>query len=88
MKNLLLAIPLLLATPACRVLDEIADVPAAVVGDVGDAVTTDEAVQAQAEATGSTVGTIVTLGTGNPAIGAGAAALVTAGILFLKRRKK
>ena len=90
MKNLILALPLLLATPSCRVVDELLDVPAAAVGDVGTVLQTDEETdQAAADQAGSTVGTIVTLGTGNPALGAGVGAVVALGVgFFLKRRKQ
>ena len=96
MKNLILALPLILA-PSCRFVEAVAAVPGAAVNDVGDVLTADEptvapvatADQATAERAGGTVGTIVTLGTGNPALGAGVGAVVALGVgLFLKRRKQ
>lgn len=87
MKNFILALPLLLGS-GCGALS-------GAYGDAKDLVTNDApanvtpAEQATADAAGGTVGTIVTLGTGNPAIGTGVGALVTGAIVFfMKRRKK
>lgn len=96
MKNLILALPLLFVAPSCETAKAVLGVPVAVVDDVEsgvDAVVPGQEADAgtppAAEAAGSTVGTIVTLGTGNPAVGAGAGALVTVLVgLFLKRKKK
>ena len=90
MKNAILALPLLLASPACSTMRELVDVPAAVISDVGGAV---EAVTpgetAAAEAAGTVASTGVSIATGNPALGAAAGALVTGiAAFFISRRKK
>ena len=66
-------------------------IPGAAIEDVKDVTggDTPAADQAAADQAGSTVGTIVTLGTGNPALGAGVGAVVALGVgFFLKRRKQ
>lgn len=84
-----LGIILLALTPACHTLGELMDVPSAVVQDVGgavDVVTPDD--QAAAETAGSVAQTGTTLLTGNAALGAGAGALVTTLVLWLRKKKK
>lgn len=96
MKQLLLVLPLLFVAPSCRtagaVWDALVGIPTAAASDVADTVTPDQggddAPPPEAEAAGSMVGTVVTLGTGNPAVGAGAAALVTGVVAWLVKRKK
>ena len=90
MKNLILALPLLLVTPSCETVEAVMGIPGAAIEDVKDVTGSDApADDAAASQAGSTVGTIVTLGTGNPALGAGVGAVVALGVgLFLKRRKQ
>lgn len=78
----------LLLTPACATTRELLDVPGAVLEDVGGAV---GAVTPEVEPTavGETAGSVATLATGNPLIGAGVGAMATAlAAVFLAKRKK
>lgn len=90
MKNLILALPLLLGS-GCGTLRSIAEVPVAVVDDVEegvDVLTPGE--QAVADGVGQAAGTTATVLTGgNVAIG-GTVAVLATGLTawFLKRRKK
>ncbi len=92
MKNLLaglVALPLFFATPSCGTLNELLDVPAAAVGDVGGAV--DALTPGEQAVVDTTTGLATTGGTlvGGPAGGAAAGALATLLATWLiKRRRK
>lgn len=96
MKNLLIVLPLLFATPACGTLGAVGgvagavlEVPEAVVGDisaVGETITPgEEAVVSAVSTAAQTGGTLI----GGPAVGAAAGAVATllAGF-FIRKRKK